>query len=301
MGKCASKNVVNGQIVPDAELDAGSPMFAPEAPVTAGESATGAAGAEVTFQGFSPAPVETVAAAAPLPRGQDVDAYPPAGAPQYGYGQHKSYGYQEDSREVITYNTLEEAEEAARKQNASWGVDHVPYDPKMHAAHYGQSYASAFPPSTSVAYHHNTAPTDPRPAELASQQPPAAAVATAQEAAPASPEQQPARPAGGHSSHGFGGYEPKYHGHPEPRSSGHVQQAAAYDVDAAAEQHARASGAFPTAAEAQASPIQTIPESAPLAPESPAVAPVEEPAAAEAQTPEKKQKKKKKKKSNWAW
>jgi len=293
MGKCASKNVVNGQIVPDAELDAGSPMFAPEAPVTA-ESATGAAGAEVTFQGFSPAPVESVAAAAPGPRGQDVDAaYPPAGAPQYGQ-YHKSY-YQEDPREVITYNTLEEAEEAARKQNESWGVAHVPYDPKMHQAHYGQSYASAFPPSTSVAYHHNTAPTDPRPAE--NQQPPAEA---AQEAAsPAVPEQQssPARPASGH---GFGGYEPKPH--PEPRSSGH--QTAAYDVDAAFEQHARASGAFPTAAEVQASPIQTIPESAPLAPESPAVgpaAPVEEQPAAEAQTPEKKQKKKKKKKSNWAW
>merc|ERR1719428_1326424 len=59
------------------------------------------------------------------------------------------------------FNTLEEAEEAARKQNQAWGVDHLPYDPKASQAQYGNTYASAFPPSSSV--YQQPAPTDPRP------------------------------------------------------------------------------------------------------------------------------------------
>lgn len=300
MGKCASKDIINGQIVPNAELDAGSPMFAPEAPATVGAETTtdAGAGAEVTFQGFSPAPVEPVAAALPQPRGVSVDG--PMAGNQYSqaYPVHPAGGPLDGK----LFMSLEEAEAAARKQNEAWGVAHIPYDPNTNTNNYGQatanyeqpnhvSYADAFPPSQ----QH---PSEPRPAEPTSAD-------EHQAARPAYHEQQHDAPAHVHQQ--ASGYQPASPERPSvggQRSGGvHESLPPAHNayppVVAEQPQHASpeaapvaAPVAEPVAAEPQ---IQTVsvPEAAP--------APAEDAAVVPATDSKKKKKKSSKKSKNWAW
>jgi len=301
MGKCASKDVVNGQIVPETELDAGSPMFAPEAPPAGGESATVNAGNEVTFKGYAPAPIDPVAAALPVdqtpaPRGHDVD---------FVAGAHYSGGYPSrtsavtshvktehvDPREVVVFQTLEQAEEAARKQNQAWGVDHLPYDPKSND--YGNTYASAFPPSSSV--FQQTEPTDPRPVAQA----------------PAAPAHQDPQARAYHDQ--ARAAQPEYH-HQQPRYSNAgahpaepLRSSGAF-ASSSPQQHAAAAAEYESpAAVPVAEALQQQPmESAPAVAEAPVAAPIEEPTPANAEEPTSSKKKKKKSKKsskgkNWAW
>jgi len=292
MGKCASKDVVNGQIVP--EVDAGSPMFAPEAPLTVGAEET--AGAEVTFQGFSPAPVEPVAAALPTtdgsafpqPRGVSVDE---AGV---GHQYHKAYPVHAAGGPEKLYMSLEEAEAAARKQNEQWGVAHIPYDPNAYnhgqttANYEHRSYADAFPPS------HMQQPSEPRPAELATgnehQQPPSGYQPAYQQHEPAryeehQPAAAPERPSLGGQS--YGGVREVL-----PPQQNAYPPVAAEPVAVPEHQPVVAAEPAPAAAE-PAIQVVSVPEAA--------AAPAEDAVVVPATDSKKKKKKSSKKTKNWAW
>jgi len=300
MGKCASKDVVKGQVVPETELDnAGSPMFAPEAPVVgeAAEYAGGVAtsqGAPISFQGYAPAPVEPVAAAVatypsavtsmPLPRGQDVDVvdataeYPTGyggSQPLYG-GPQPTYGapaYPAAAGNTQYFASLEEAEAAARKQNESWGVPHVAYKaeayPNFQA---GTTYAAAFPPAASVDGQQRASAYEPTPVEpvrAAEQYPmPAYQTEPAQQVYPSA------------------AYPTSY---ASPPQQAPLEEPTAEPVPVAEPQQGGSPLGSPEFG-GISEPVAVVEETTQAAP-----------AEAAQEAPAKKEKKKKKKKSNWAW
>jgi len=303
MGKCASKEIVGGHAVPD--MDAASPMFAPSAAPGLNEEAgaehTSAAPENaVTFSGYAPAPVDPVASALPVDHqdgyggavpagaygsGYAHDGYKPEPAPYGGYKSEPIDGYRQPKTERVDlsygqsaapfFNTLEEAEEHARKANEKAGVDHIPYK----QGNYGTTYADQARAIPSYGYQASPA-YNTRPAAYNDQQPRGydeRHSAPAEPSRPAYDDQQPR------------GYEERREEqrYEEPRYEERREEPR-YDEprEAAAEEPRPAEVDSPSAG-----PVAS-PETAPVtAPEEP-IAPKKEKA---------KKKKSSKKKNSWAW